>query len=65
MAHTVQPKHRQVNLSELVAVPNLRRRDGDVNSFEPTFVDVACHKITGKPHRYVMTEKHYDPYSSI
>lgn len=60
----VQPKHRQVNLSELVVVPSLRCRDGEVNSFEPTFVYVARHKITGTPHRHVMTQKHYDLYFS-
>jgi len=55
MAHVVQPKHRQVNLIKLVAVPNLRCWDGEVNSFELTFVDITCHKITGTPHQHAVT----------
>jgi hypothetical protein len=48
--------------SELVFLPNLRCRDGEVNLFEPTFVDVACHNGTGVPHRRIATENHYDSF---
>jgi hypothetical protein len=66
MAHMVQPKHRQVYLKsrirELVVVPNY-----GVGWSEFIWTDILrrrCHKITGTPHRQVVTEKHYDPYFS-